>query len=468
MKRRSFLRNLTMASSGLALVCTGLTKRAKTFAETGDPARLRAAGFGELFPTAAKNTGETYLALPKGFEYNVFGKVGSEMTDGRKTPPAHDGMASFEFGREIRLVRNHEVTNNRQPIEGSAIGANAYDETAGGGTTTLVIDPKTRQPVREFVSLSGTLINCAGGPTPWRSWVTCEEGTLGKTVVTDSQGNKLGGFSQPHGYCFEVPASANSPVKPVPLKAMGRFVHEAVAFDEKSGVVYLTEDNRPAGFYRFLPKRSRRLAEGGTLQMLAVQNSPEQDLRTSQQQGVSYYASWVSIDDPDPEEADTDSQVVQKQGRKKGAAIFTRLEGCFTDRRGAVYFVSTDGGDAGVGQIWKYAPTGKDTGRLTLVFESPGHELLDMPDNLCPQPGTELIFVCEDGNYNLNRPIDNFLKILTSEGKIADFAKNITAGYERSEFAGSTFSRTGETLFVNLQAPGVTLAIWGDWNKFKG
>lgn len=467
MKRRTFLRNFTIASGGLALACSGLAERARVFSKSGNPAELKAVGFGELIPTPAKNTGETYLALPKGFEYNVFGKAGSEMSDGNKTPPAHDGMESFEFGGEVRLVRNHEVTNNRVPIEGSAIGKKPYDETAGGGTVTLIFDPKTKQLVRDFVSLSGTLINCAGGKTPWRSWISCEEGTLGETVITSSSGNKYGGFKKPHGYCFEVPASANSEVEAVPLKAMGRFVHEAVAFDEKSGVVYLTEDNRPAGFYRFLPKRNKRLAEGGELQILTLQNNPNRDLRTGQQQGISYYANWVKIDNPDPQEADTNSQAVLDQGRAKGAAIFTRLEGCFTDKSGTVYFVSTEGGDAKVGQIWKYEPTGRNNGKLTLVYESPGFDILDMPDNLCQKPMSDLIFICEDGNYSLNRPIDNYLKILTPEGKIAEFAKNITPGLERSEFAGSTFTKDGEILFVNFQNADVTMAIWGDWGNFK-
>src|SRR5688500_2893545 len=268
MDRRSFIANLATFSGSLAIACTSLGRRAEVLAQTGDLSKFRAAGYGELFPTPAKNTGETYLSLPKGFEYNVVGKAGGTMADGRATPRAHDGMATFKVGRELRIVRNHEVSGGSVPRPGSAIGSgNHYDETCGGGTTTLVIDPKSRLVTRDFVSLSGTMINCAGGPTPWGSWISCEETTLGPTVRTNATtGNKTGGFPKPHGYCFEVMASANNNLPPVPLKAMGRFVHEAVAVDKKSGVVYLTEDYNPSGLYRFLPNRSKRLAEGGTLQ----------------------------------------------------------------------------------------------------------------------------------------------------------------------------------------------------------
>src|SRR5688500_7298951 len=220
MNRRSFLANLTLASGGLALGLSGLSRRAEVLAETGNLSALRAHGYGALAPVAAKNTGEKFLALPAGFEYNVIGKKTTPMSDGRPTPPLHDGMWTFKVGKELRIVRNHEVHGGQLPRPGSAIGsANHYDEMAGGGTTTLVIDPKKRTIVRDFVSLSGTLINCAGGPTPWGSWISCEETTLGPAVRTTSLGTKIGGFPKPHGYCFEVFASANGNLSPVPLRA---------------------------------------------------------------------------------------------------------------------------------------------------------------------------------------------------------------------------------------------------------
>lgn len=463
MDRRSFISNFGIFSGGLALACTSLSRRALA---VGGPAPLAAQGFGELFPTAAKNTGEVYLALPKGFEYNVIGKIGETLSDGRPTPARHDGMWTFKVKGELRIVRNHEVINRNLPVDGAGIGTgNHYDETAGGGTTTLVINPRTRTITRQFISLSGTHVNCAGGPTPWGSWISCEESTLGRTVRTSPAGVKTGGFLKPHGYCFEVPASANSTVNPVPLRAMGRFVHEAVAVG-KGDIVYLTEDANPCGFYRFLPKRRKRLLEGGMLQMLSIKDRPRYDTRTKQKQGQVLEAEWVTIDNPDPAEADVDNLAVYKQGLAKGGATFNRLEGCCTDDKGNIYFTSTSGGDARGGQIWRYDPAGRDGGRLTLVFESPGQAVLNMPDNICLMPDSDLLFICEDSDY-VGQESKNHVRILTPEGKMADFARNAYAKMPRSEFAGSTFSPDGKILFVNLQTAGATFAIWGDWDSFK-
>jgi uncharacterized protein len=464
MNRRNFLWNLSITSTSLAFASAGFANRVEAFAETGNFSALKSVGYGELIPTATKNTGETYLALPKGFEYNIISKTGTPMTDGNKTPSRQDGMGAFQVGRELRIVRNHEITNSSKPIAGSSIGANPYDEMAGGGTTTMVINPKTREIVRDFVSLSGTLVNCAGGVTPWGSWISCEETTLGKSVRADGKG----GFNQPHGYCFEVFASANNAVSPVPLKAMGRFVHEAIAVDRKKGTIYLTEDANTAGFYRFLPKRNKRLAEGGVLQMLKIKDKDAYDTRKGQKNGMTFATNWVTIDNPDPIEADLDPAAVYKEGLAKGAATFARLEGIWADKKGRMYFDATSGGDAKAGQIWLYEPTGKDEGKLTLLFESPSRQILDMPDNICLHPKNDLLFICEDSDYaELGGTPDNYMRILTKEGKIADFAKNITEKKEASEFAGSVFSQDGKILFVNLQTVGATFAIWGDWGAFR-
>ena len=459
---------MTAVMAGVAVGFGGLQRRALAFTADATLVSMRADGFGQLLPTAAQNTGEIFLALPKGFNYKVLGRVGSLMSDGNKTPALHDGMACFTVGNELRLIRNHEISNGEVPKAASAIGINPYDVTAPGGTTTLVINPKTREVVKDFVSLSGTLVNCAGGKTPWGSWISCEETTLGQGIRSKETGKKTGGYPKPHGYCFEVFASANGAVETQPLKAMGRFKHEAVAVDKHTGTLYLTEDAKTAGFYRFIPQRKQHLSDGGELQMLKIKGKEAFDLRQGLKIGQRFEITWVTIYNPDPLTADFDEIAVYKQGLAQGGATFSRLEGAYADDRGRIYFVSTDGGDLQGGQIWRYERKGKKGGVLTLVFESPSRAVLDMPDNICLKPNSELLFICEDSDYkSAEGTPENYLRILAPNGKIADFAKNITTGFEKSEFAGSTFSEDGKTLFVNLQAVGVTLAIWGDWDSFK-
>jgi secreted PhoX family phosphatase len=445
-----------MAGAG-AFAFSGLINRAALLAADHLSApSLSTPGYGPLFPTKSNNTGETLLALPKGFQYTVMGKTGAIMSDGRRTPRAHDGMAAFEVNNQLRLVRNHEV-NNQTGKPDIAIGPDPYDPLAGGGTTTLVIDPNTRKLVKDFVSLSGTLVNCAGGPTPWKSWITCEETLLGKDQFKNQSGQDQGGFAQHHGYCFEVPASADEPVAPVPLKAMGRFQHEAIAVDPRSGIVYLTEDRVTAGFYRFIPHKNGQLAAGGRLQMLAAKNRPNLIASRQQHTGVALPVIWVDIIDPDPAEAGLDTLAVYKQGIAAGGATFARLEGCIygNDR---IYFTSTSGGDKGLGQVWEYVPSGKDQGFLTMLFEPTDPSILNMPDNICLTSGGNLI-ICEDNG------VTNFIRVLNRKGELFDLAKNIFEGFETREFAGVTFSPDFKTLFANIQVPGLTLAIWGPWQS---
>lgn len=443
--------------AGGAFAFQGLVARAESISFYDSLTAIKGNGaYGPIQPTKSKNTGEALLALPAGFQYTVLGRTGAKMADSHMTPRAHDGMAAFRHRGKIRLVRNHEI-NHRVGKPDVCIGSkdHAYDPLAGGGTSTLTVDPKTRELLSDFVSLCGTLQNCAGGPTPWGSWITCEETILGKTQIKTQRGDTFGGFEQSHGYCFEVPATSDRPAAPIALRQMGRFVHEAIAVDPKSGIVYLTEDTGSSGFYRFLPKRKGRLAEGGQLQMLAVKGKPEYDTRTAQRVGAKIPAVWVDIANPDPPEADTDPLAVFKQGKSKGGATFARLEGCwYADKR--IFFTATSGGDKRLGQVWEYQPEGKTEGVLILIFESPGAEVLDMPDNLCVSPRGGIV-LCEDGS------IDNYMRGLTRDGRIFDFAKNLVPGFERSEFAGATFSPDGETMFVNIQTPGITLAIWGPW-----
>ncbi|MDR7330047.1 PhoX family protein [Corynebacterium guangdongense] len=389
-------------------------------------------GYGPLQPAPG---GE--LLLPAGFTYVAFGHTGTPMSDGTPTPGMHDGMAAFQGENGmINLVRNHE--NNQGP----AFGENPYDPQAAGGTTNLVFDPVKMELVAAYPSLTGTIRNCAGGPTLNGTWLTCEETFTGLDVET------------PHGYVFEVPADATSPIEAVPIKEMGRFTHEAVAIDPATGIVYQTEDRGTSGFYRFVPNDRNDLTAGGKLQMMAIKARPNYDTRYSQNAGRPLPCEWVDINEPDPDS--TDSLAVFKQGWEQGGAVFARLEGAWYGD-GSVYINSTSGGDAGLGQVWRFTPRGNSGGQLELVYESIDPDVLESPDNLCVSPNTGGLVLCEDGSGK------DLLRGVTTDGQIFDLAE--LNSDSTSELAGATFSPDGSILFFNVQSPGITYAITGPWGN---
>ena len=189
--------------------------------------------------------------------------------------------------------------------------------------------------------------------------------------------------------------------------------------------------------------------------MLAVDGTRRANLSRGQEAGVAQPVRWVDISDPDPRDAEANPDAVWSQGQELGGAAFSRCEGCWYGN-GAIYFSCTDGGDAEEGQIWEYRPTGDDNGTLTLLYESPSAELLHQPDNICVSPRGAIV-ICEDGGPR------HFIRGLTPEGRIFDFAENLS---NTSEIAGATFSPDGQTLFFNIQNdPGTTYAVWGPWEE---
>jgi uncharacterized protein len=429
--RRQFLRATGTAFAALA--ASGCMR--ESLATTGG-----APGYGPLLPDP-----NGLIDLPAGFTYRVLSSLGDTMSDGGTVPDQADGMGCFDLGNgKLALVRNHELMPNQD--SGGASGA-AYDTVARslvplpGGTTTLVLDARTLEVERQFRSLSGTIRNCAGGITPWGSWLSCEEN------VSKPDGR----INKEHGYVFEVPAGATGPVDPVPLKAMGRFNHEAACVDPATGIVYQTEDRDDGLLYRFIPNVRGQLAAGGRLQALALEGQSD----TRNWSGVavapqSWHAGrWVDLDNPEAPDDD-----LRARGAAAGATLFARGEGIWMGD-GELYFACTSGGAAKLGQVFRLRPQSTGQDRLQLFFESTDIAQFNYGDNLTIAPNGHLV-LCEDAYTD---EVANRLIGLTPDGA----AYPLALCRIQTEMAGACFSPDGGTLFVNLYRPAKTVAIMGPW-----
>lgn len=440
MSRRHFLQSLALSSLASAFAA---------------PVRARARpGYGPLRPVTDETTGLPLLLLPEGFRYRSFGWAGETLADGSRMPGAADGMGIVRTEGEVfTLVRNQEVLD----VAGSFGAATThYDPPCSGGTVSLRYDRASGRVLEQRGSLSGTLVNCAGGTTPWGSWLSCEEivTQAGSTRRIKGRDARL---EKAHGFVFEVPADGGSAAQA--LTDLGQFKHEAALVDT-DGTVYLTEDAQPAGFYRLLPARKGRLAAGGRLQMLRVKSQP--DLRSGLQTGQTFDVDWVDIERPADGVGTNGHNGVLRQGQAQGGSLFTRLEGLHAGQD-EVFFTSTDGGDARAGQVWRFVPSQQ---RLQLFLESPGNQVLDYPDNLCLHPTRDLMVICEDSKQPVQR-----LHGLTRQGDLFELVRsNVQLNGEHlghrgdfrgAEWAGCCFSPDGKTLFANVYRPGFTVAISG-------
>ena len=398
---------------------------------------------GELREVRDLATGEPLLRLPPGFSYVSHDWRGDSMADGNRVPPGHDGMGAFvqPDGRRVVLVRNHELT------EGPPIGDLApYDALGSGGTTTTGFDLARGEWLDSRVSLTGTRKNCAGGTTPWGTWLTCEE-------LAD---DPTPGFAErPHGFVFEVPANGVGDARP--LTALGRFEHEAAAVDPATGNVYLTEDEILCGLYRFVPAGGASGADSlrgpGRLQMLAIDG--RRNFKGRWPVGLRLPTAWVDIDNPQA----SGGVSVFRQGHARGGMRFKRLEGCWWDD-GHLYFVSTTGGRAGCGQVWELDARAD---RLRLLYESPGSEVLEGPDNVAMLSNGALV-LCEDWAGPTRLAMldpDGAVSTFAENNVVLDGAKGMRGDYRGGEWCG--VCQAGDWLFANLQNPGITFAITGPW-----
>ena len=449
--RRRFLQSLAIAASSPALSM---------------PCRASDKMFGPLRADPQK-----IFDLPNGFHYKIVSRAGDPMSDGLRVPGAHDGMAAFDGddGRVI-LVCNHELDPSdflksafAPSFEGlpAEVTDRIFDAGFGkspsaGGTTTIVFNPKTGETESQHLSLAGTEHNCAGGATPWGSWLSCEE-----CFKSPGPGLHNGRFvrrEKKHGYVFEVPALEEGLTEPRPIRAMGRFEHEAAAVHEPTGIVYMTEDRHHSLFYRYIANVPGKLHEGGKLQALAVLDQPSFMTHNwsdelTMRPNVSLSTHWIDLDNVDSDEND-----LRHRGSNRGAAMFARGEG-LCDAGDRFVFTCTIGGPARLGQIFEYRPSPNEgqpseqesPGRLTLIAESSVDSILRNADNLTMAPWGDLI-VCEDTSDHCG------LVGIRPDGSQYQLADN---PHSTSELAGVCFSPNGKTLFINIQYPGMTLAITG-------
>ena len=457
--RRQFLHQAGLVTAAFA----GLQRWAHAAAGVSTGAVLQPKG-SEL-DAALREDEFGIIDLPAGFRYTIFSEAGTRMDDGLLVPGKHDGMGAFAGpdGKTI-LVRNHELEaagtdmsawRGRRALFRKLPREKFYDYGKGrapsiGGTTTVLFDTKTMRLERQWLSLVGTNMNCAGGVTDWGSWITCEEAVQ----VTEKDVEK------DHGYNFEVPSTAQGLVTPLPLKAMGRFRHEAIAQEPKTGIIYQTEDRNEGLLYRFIPKERNKLAAGGKLQALRLRDLPRADTRNYRQQLFNtrekHAVQWMDVQNVEA----PDDELRYQGFYEDDCARFSRGEGIWHGKDG-IYFACTDGGSKRKGQIWRYVPSPAEAtpneaaqpGTLELFIEPNDGSLVENCDNVTMAPWGDLI-VCEDGTS------PQFLIGVRPNGTVYKIGRTSI-----SELAGACFSPDGTTLFVNIQTPGMTVAISGPWQE---
>ncbi len=266
-----------------------------------------------------------------------------------------------------------------------------------------------------------------------------------------------------------------------PLKAMGRFSHEACAVDPATGFVYETEDATPGGFYKFEPNQYGNLAAGGKLFAMTVKNQPNfnfsglNGVYVDFAAGTEFEVEWVPVTDPEAING-------RAYNSAPGRACFSRPEGAWYDS-GKIYWLSTNGGVAKRGTVYVYDPR-RET--LTVIFNSLGRgtssDEVDMPDNLAVSPRGGIILLRRRLGWRRRHPAyarsdDGRRHVHLRREPHDSVRRGYRAGrcgarrWRRRDCLDSCrrLSRSGvggcvlhhRWMFVNIQTPGITFAITG-------
>ncbi|MFB8243198.1 alkaline phosphatase PhoX [Kitasatospora purpeofusca] len=365
MERRTFLRGAVVGASAAAF--GGTLMHGAAYAA---PAQNGPSPYGSLLAADANG-----IQLPTGFTSRVIARSGQVVPGTSYTwHSAPDGGASFADGTGWIYTSNSEINPGG--------GASAVRFNSSGNVTGA------------YRILSNTRQNCAGGRTPWNTWLSCEEVSLGYVYETD-------------------PYGVNAAVR---RDAMGKFKHEAAAADPVRQVIYLTEDETNGCFYRFIPNTWGNLS-AGTLQVLKAGTA------------TSGSFTWGTVPDPDGSPTVTRDQV-------SGAKRFNGGEGCHY-ANDTVWF--TTKGDNRVWQVDLANSTYELAYDDSLV--SPGTAPLTGVDNVTGSTFGDL-YVAEDGG-NME------ICIITPDDIVAPFLR--VTGQSGSEITGPSFSPDGTRLYFSSQ-----------------
>lgn len=384
--RRQFLR---AGIRGFALLAAGgLPLPGRSRYAAANPPFYGLTNLGPLQPPD-----ENGVMLPAGFRARVVARSGLVPAGSHPWHPAPDGGACFPAADGGWIyVSNSELRDG------------------AGGVSALRFNP-LGEVIDSYPLLTGTTMNCAGGPTPWGTWLSCEEYEAGHVYECDPSGQR--------------PAA----MRP----ALGCFKHEAVAVDPEHGHLFLTEDLPDGGFYRFVPAQPLPELASGVLQIASLKKTNER-----------YWVEWHTLPDPEARLTETRLQVA-------GYTPFNGGEG-IAWHGGRIVFTTK-----GDNRVWWYDTNTQEIG-LLYDFQTSSTRILSGLDNITITPAGDVLVAEDKGDMQL--------VVLSPDGGVVPLVQVV--GHDRSEVAGPALSPDYRRLYFSSQrgsagvsTGGVTFEILG-------